>query len=133
MEKESARLEQLITQRQSDIETERQLTENRLQEWMEEKRKLLEEELARHVASEKHALEERLAKNVTEIDTLKKMLGERMEHIKQWQELQAEANREELQMAEGDLEEWQTEREESARDVKKYGKEFEEGMSCRLF
>ncbi|KAJ8711980.1 hypothetical protein PYW08_008934 [Mythimna loreyi] len=130
MEEESARLENLLSQQLSDIETERQQTETKLQEWMEEKRRLLEEELTRHVASEKEALEDRLAKKVTEIELQKKMLGDRMERFKEWQEMQAEADREEMEMAEGDLQEWQNEREECAKDVKKYGKEFEEGTNA---
>ena len=130
MEEESARLEKLLTQQLSDIETERQHTENRLQEWMEEKRRLLEEELARHVSSEKQALEERLAKKVTEIEEQKKMLEERMERYKEWQQIQADADREELEMAEGDLQENENAREECTQDIKKYGKEFEEGIFC---
>lgn len=127
MQEESVRLEKLLTQQLSDIETERAQTEHRLQEWMEEKRRLLEEELARHVASEKQALEDRLAKKVTEIELQKKMLQERMERYKEWEQIQMEADREELEMAERELEENDKGREDCVKDIKKYSKEFEEG------
>lgn len=128
MEEESTRLESLLTQQLADIDTERQDTENRLQQWMEEKRRLLEEELAKHVASEKKALEERLAKKVAEIEVQKKILEQRMERYKEWQQIQLEADKEELEMADADLREIENSTEESINDIKKYSKEFEEGM-----
>ncbi|CAH0678191.1 unnamed protein product [Spodoptera exigua] len=130
MEEESVRLEKLLTQQLSDIETERAQTEQRLQEWMEEKRRLLEEELARHVASEKQALEDRLAKKVSEIELQKKMLQERMDRYKEWQQIQMEADKEEMEMAERELEENDKGREECVKDIKKYSKEFEEGTNA---
>lgn len=130
MQEESVRLENLLTQQLSDIETERAQTEHRLQEWMEEKRRLLEEELARHVASEKQALEDRLAKKVTEIELQKKMLQERMERYKEWEQIQVEADREEMEMAERELEENDKGREDCVKDIKKYSKEFEEGTNA---
>ncbi|KAF9794938.1 hypothetical protein SFRURICE_005173 [Spodoptera frugiperda] len=130
MQEESVRLEKLLTQQLSDIETERAQTEQRLQEWMEEKRRLLEEELARHVASEKQALEDRLAKKVTEIELQKKMLQERMERYKEWEQIQMEADREEMEMAERELEESDKGREDCVKDIKKYSKEFEEGTNA---
>ncbi|CAH1636221.1 unnamed protein product [Spodoptera littoralis] len=130
MQEESVRLENLLTQQLSDIETERAQTEHRLQEWMEEKRRLLEEELARHVASEKQALEDRLAKKVTEIELQKKMLQERMERYKEWEQIQMEADREEMEMAERELEDNDKGREECVKDIKKYSKEFEEGTNA---
>ncbi|XP_026738915.1 LOW QUALITY PROTEIN: kinesin-like protein Klp61F [Trichoplusia ni] len=130
MEEESTRLESLLTQQLADIDTERQDTENRLQQWMEEKRRLLEEELAKHVASEKKALEERLAKKVAEIEVQKKILEQRMERYKEWQQIQFEADKEELEMADADLQEIENSTEESINDIKKYSKEFEEGTNA---
>ncbi|CAH0596519.1 unnamed protein product [Chrysodeixis includens] len=130
MEEESAHLQSLLTQQLADIDTERQDTENRLQQWMEEKRRLLEEELAKHVATEKKALEDRLAKKVTEIEAQKKILEQRMERYKAWHQIQLEADKEELELIEEDLQEVENSTEESTTDIKKYEKEFEQGTNA---
>ncbi|XP_063896935.1 kinesin-like protein Klp61F [Helicoverpa armigera] len=130
LEEETAKLQNLLTKQLSDIESERQTTENRLQQWMEEKRRILEEEIARHVAIEKQASEDRLAKKVAEIEVLQKILDERMEHYKERQKEQLEADQKELEMADTEFEEFEKEGEECAKDIKKYGKEFEENTNA---
>lgn len=130
MQEESARLQQRLTDQLTEIETERQDTENRLQEWMAEERRLLEERLAKHAANEKNALETRLAKKVTEVEEQRKLLEERMERYKELYEIQLEADKEELQMAEGDLEECVSLGEECVKVMQKFGKAFEDGKYC---
>ncbi|XP_075985032.1 kinesin-like protein at 61F [Anticarsia gemmatalis] len=130
MQEESARLQQRLTDQLTEIETERHETETRLQEWMAEERRLLEERLAKHVASEKNALEIRLAKKIAEVEEQKTLLEERMQRYKELYDIQVEADREELAMADNDLEECVNCGEEYVKDMKKFGKEFEEGTNA---
>lgn len=130
MQEESTRLQQRLSDQLSEIESEREDTETRLQQWMDKERRLLEERLAEHAAMERNALETRLAKKITEVEEQKQLLEERMERYRELYDIQLETDKEELQMAEHDLEECENCNDEYAKHMKKFGKVFEEGTEA---
>lgn len=101
--------------------------ETRLEERMAEERRLLEERLARHAEIERNALEERLTKKMTKLEELKSVLEQKKYRYNQLHEIQLEADKEELQMADENLEKCVTFEEDYSKHMKKYQSEFEEG------
>ncbi|CAB3233053.1 unnamed protein product [Arctia plantaginis] len=130
IQEDTTHLQQCLTDLLSEIETERQDMETRLEERMAEERRLLEERLARHAEIERNALEARLAKKMTKLEELNNVLEQKKYRYKQLHEIQFEADKEELQMADENLEECVTFEEDYSKYMKKYQTEFEEGTDA---